>query len=84
MCLLGEVWSLEDRVCIRRGVVRRLPALNTMFVGVWGSEGVSWIVDLSHFASGDEGVAFCSCCMGRLGLLEDISNGGFSLEKCSD
>ncbi len=50
---------MKGRVYVRRGIVRRLPALRTMFVGVGGSEGMSWIVDLSHFARrGDEGVAF--------------------------
>ncbi len=59
LCLLGEVWRDEGRVCVRCGVARRLPAPKTMFVGIWGFEGVSWIVDLSCLARrGNKGVAF--------------------------
>ncbi len=47
--------------------------MKTLFVSVWGFDGVAWIMDLGRFARrGDEGIVFCSCCMGRFELMEDF------------
>ncbi len=74
-----------DRVCVRRGIVRLLPALKILLANVWGFGVVSWIAILSRFARrGDVGIALCGCCMDCFGVLGINGRRGFSFEKWSD